>query len=440
MAGILIVISLLIFGMLRIVMPMTYERELNTQFMNNMQQLAIELGETPRAEWEQLLFTFAVENNAPMISIIDDNDPSHSLNVGISFYEDELDQWNESMGFGFSFEYNGNPFSLISSATITTRAVADMTQTFPQVFPYVLGMILFVSALTAFFYARFLARPILDISHISKKMASLDMSWQCETSRKDEIGVLAMNLNEMSAKLGHALQELQHANSQLQDDIEKERAHERRRRDFFTAISHELKTPVTILKGELDGMILNVGKFKDRDKYLQEAYKTSESIEKLVGEILLLAKLDQIALKFDSVDLSSMIHAVSNTYETMVEEKGVQVNHAHEDDVVIQGDQIRLQTVLSNVIGNAIKHSPTGSTVKIHLTNGSLSVENSNVQIEKSELSKLWEPFYRTDKSRNRDTGGSGLGLHIVKTILDLHDFSYQIKNTENGVKFTMIF
>ena len=439
-ASILMAVSLLMFGMLRLVMPMTYERELNAQFMRNMQQLATELGETPKSEWEHLLFIFAVENNVSMVSVIDENDPAYTLNVGITLYGDEESQWDDSMGFGFSFEHDGNMYSLISYATITTSAVADMARTFPQVFPYVLVMILLVSAFTAFFYARFLARPILNISHISKKMASLDMSWQCDTSRHDEIGILATNLNEMSAKLNDTLQKLQHANDQLQDDIEKERAHERRRRDFFAAISHELKTPITILKGELDGMILNVGKFKDRDKYLQEAYQTSESIEKLVREILTLAKLDQINLKLASVDLSSMVHTVSHTYENVAEEKQIQIDHTHEEGVIVWADQIRLQTVISNVMGNAIKHSPNGSTVKIDLTNQSLSIENSDVQIEDSELSKVWEAFYRTDKSRNRDTGGSGLGLYIVKTILDLHDFSYQIKNTEKGVKFTMAF
>lgn len=464
--AILLVISLLIFVMLWIVMPRTYGQRLSVQFVNDMQDLTAMLESSPKDQWENLLFLFALENNID-VNILDENN-----NTILSFYANEsissieydkatstyisssivsnevLSNIDSSLGLGFSFEQDGNFYNLVSVAydDINMRAITEISAIFPQVFPYVLVMILFLSICAALFYSRFLAKPIVEIAHVSKKMANLDMSWHCETNRTDEVGLLANHLNQMATQLTTTLQELQTANIKLQADIKKEREHERRRRDFFTAVSHELKTPVTILKGELDGMILKVGKFKDRDKYLQEAYKTSESIEKLVREIMTLAKLDNINLKLEDVNLSELMTDVSNIYEPLAQQKqmNIKLDLTHIEAVIIKADKIQLQTVISNIISNAVKHSQAGQNIEISLIKenecGLLTVENKGVHIDDEELSKLWEPFYRTDKSRSRDTGGSGLGLYIVKTILDLHGFSYRLKNSENGIKFTMTF
>jgi two-component system sensor histidine kinase VanS len=248
----------------------------------------------------------------------------------------------------------------------------------------------------------------------------------------------------MAIRLDSAMKELQAANVQLQTDIEREREQERRRRDFFSAISHELKTPVTILKGELDGMILNVGKFKDRDKYLGEAHETTESIEKLVREIMTLAKLDTINLKPEDVKLSDLVSECLHKYEILAQDKHIEIESSLDDSITVNVDKKQMRTVLSNIIGNAVKHSPEGGHVDISVYGQDgkveLAVENSGIHIPSDELSQIWEPFYRTDKSRSRDTGGSGLGLYIVKTILDLYGLAYLFENTESGLRFKIVF
>lgn len=191
-------------------------------------------------------------------------------------------------------------------------------------------------------------------------------------------------------------------------------------------------------------MILNVGKFKDRDKYLQEAYKTNESIERLVREIMMLAKLDTIRLNLEQVSLSSILVEVAKQYEPLAGKKQLDIQLNSESDVFLQADRTQLLTVVSNVMSNAVKYSTFGQRVIINLFKdsefGTLTVENVGVHIEEDEMTKLWEPFYRTEKSRNRDTGGSGLGLYLVKTILDLHRFPYKLENSRDGVRFTMNF
>jgi len=449
----LLITSLLLFALLQFLMPHTYAQQLNAQLLRNKHILIQALENTPKTEWDALLTMFVFDNGASVQ--VESFDP-YGVIVASEFQVNHVttafgsEGWDgitagifisTAIATATDFWHEGNQYSITVINESVPHAVSQVAGIFPQVFPYVLVMILLISALVAFFYSRFLSSPIVAISGISKKMASLELTQRCDTSRKDEIGALGNNLNQMAKKLAHAMDELTDANQRLQADIEREREHERRRRDFFIAVSHELKTPVTILKGELEGMILNVGKFKDRDKYLPEAYKTSESIENLVREIMTLAKLDNISLTKEDIDLPGLVDTCVNTYKPLAQGKEISITRKY-NAAIIHADRAQLQTVLSNIIGNAVKHSPTHSQVEISIAADDevtrLSVKNTNVQIAPSELAKVWEPFYRTDKSRSRDTGGSGLGLYIVKTILDLHGFEYWLRSTGEGVELAI--
>ena len=158
-------------------------------------------------------------------------------------------------------------------------------------------------------------------------MASLDMTWRCDETRIDEIGQLSESLNNMAVNLDMAMKDLQAANIALKGDIERERAQERQRRDFFAAVSHELKTPITILKGQLEGMIGNVGMYKDREKFLRHALIKTESMEGLVKEILAISKIEAqaSALKLSKVNLSEMLAACCHEYEALLSEKEMQL-------------------------------------------------------------------------------------------------------------------
>jgi len=426
-----------------------------------------ELQMTPRSDWEQLVLLFSIQNNAGVVIQEVDSDVYESESYGIFISEqiaigdDEgvavisgggaiisdlfgtRSHLHTSVMFSFAFEYNMTQYVMAVESNNFVRAVSQMENIFLQLAPAIFLIILGVSLVTAFLYTRFLARPVVDIARQSMKLVDLDGSWQWESSRSDEIGMLGGYLKLMYDQLMRTLSELRVANAKLQDDIERERRHERRRRDFFTAVSHELKTPVTILKGELDGMILNVGKFKDRDKYLREAYQTSESIEKLVREIMTLAKLDTINLELERICLARMVKDVIEIYESMVEDEDKELEILLPSEVVnVSADVVQLQTALSNIISNAIKHTPERNCIRISLKKEKetavLMVENEGVYLEEEEIVKLWEPFYRPDKSRSRDTGGSGLGLFILKSFLDLHGIEYELANSADGIRFVV--
>ena len=141
----------------------------------------------------------------------------------------------------------------------------------PEADPLIAAVILLISIIGAVICSRYYSKPLVGISNVAKRMTTLDMTWKCDVRRKDEIGVLSSSLNEMSQQLSNALDSLQAANEQLQQDIEREREQEKQRVDFFTSVSHELKTPIAIIKGQLEGMIHQVGPYKDRDTYCDGA-------------------------------------------------------------------------------------------------------------------------------------------------------------------------
>jgi len=308
----------------------------------------------------------------------------------------------------------------------------------------ILIAIFFVSIAVSIIFSRYLARPIVQLSEESKKLRELEFDESLKIKRRDEIGNLSSNLNYMSYKLKNTLDDLQDVNDKLKREMEREREQERQRRNLFTSISHELKTPITILKGEVGGMIDQVGDYKDRDAYLESTYGWIETLEKLVSEILTISRLEGEKMRLDlrTTDISALLTDICHTHQPLADNQKITFNHQLEADLKIQADESQLQIAISNVINNAIFYTPAGKSVSVELKQEdkivTLVVTNTGAHIAEEELKNLFNPFYRLDKSRNRHTGGSGLGLFIVKNILELHDFEYAIENVDDGVRFTV--
>ena len=167
-----------------------------------------------------------------------------------------------------------------------TEKESQVVEALQKAIPVLSVVIIAVSIIVAFFYTIYMTTPIKKISRISKQMAALDFSGLCTVSRTDEIGILADSLNDLSRKLSSALSELQSANQKLQEDIDRERQLEHQRVEFFSAASHELKTPITIIKGQLQGMLYQVGRYKDRETYLTQSLEVTDNLEKMVQELL----------------------------------------------------------------------------------------------------------------------------------------------------------
>ncbi len=327
-----------------------------------------------------------------------------------------------------------------------TEKESQITEALQKAIPVLSVVILAVSIVAAFFYTVYMTAPIKRISKISKQMAALDFSGLCPVRRTDEIGVLAGSLNDLSEKLSAALSELQSANRQLKVDIDKERELERQRVEFFSAASHELKTPITIIKGQLQGMLYQVGRYKDRETYLAESLAATDTLEKMVQELLTISRLDTpgYVCKKSEFDLSSLLNEQLSAHEDLFMQRELTVERFISPDVSVSGDIRFLQKVLDNLLGNAAAYSPAGNRIFVKLwkndNKANLTIENTGVHIPDGDIPKLFEAFYRVDQSRNRQTGGTGLGLYIVKTILDLHGAEIKIENTSQGVMVSVQF
>lgn len=334
----------------------------------------------------------------------------------------------------------------ILSVTPKLMVVDEASIILLKLIPVVAIIILIISLVTAFIYSRVITKPVVKISNTSKKIAQMNLEVRCDVESNDEIGSLALSLNELAHNLSSTLNNLEYANSKLQEDIEKERKNEISRRAFFVAVSHELKTPITIIKGQLEGMIYNIGMYKDRDTYLRHSLKVMESMEEMVREILDISRMESSGFKLNTVEInmSSLIQQSIQNYLILAENKNIEIISDIEKNLYSFVDIKLMKKAISNIINNSIKHSKNGVLVNIKLYKnnecGVFEVENSNTFIEESEIENIFNPFYRVDKSRSRQSGGSGLGLYIIKIIFDMHKVKYKIENTSVGVKFTAIF
>lgn len=309
-----------------------------------------------------------------------------------------------------------------------------------RAWPVLAAVMLSVSIIVAVFYARYMTRPIQEISGISRQMAALDFSGLCPVKRTDEIGVLSQSLNDLSKRLSAALLDLREANQRLQEDIDTERQLERQRTAFFSAASHELKTPITIIKGQLEGMLYQVGRYRDRETYLAQSLEVMGRLENMVQELLTLSRLDTPGYAFvpASVRLDELLHDRLATHEDLFMQRELTVDAEEFPETDVLGDARLLQKAVDNLLENAAAYSPAGERIVVRLRQAygkaHLTIENTGVQIPQEDISRLFEAFYRVDPSRNRETGGTGLGLYIVKTILDLHGARAEIQNTHQGV------
>lgn len=230
--------------------------------------------------------------------------------------------------------------------------------------------------------------------------------------------------------------------------INKEREEDKKRKEFIATISHELKTPITIISGQLEGMIYNVGKYKDRDTYLKKSYDSTQELKVLVNEMMEISKNEILEkdLKFEVINFTNLLGDLVNRQSYFVEDKNLKLIYKVEENLTIKADKEKIIKALNNLINNAIKYSPKDEKIIIKAFKSKASktvvfeIENTGITIDNKYLSEVFNPFFRVEKSRNRKTGGSGLGLYIVSQILKSHNLYYKMESKKNSVLFTIYF
>ena len=293
----------------------------------------------------------------------------------------------------------------------------------------------FLSVLCAYFFSKGTTSSIRQLSKAVKKMSELDKSAQCRISSQDELGELANDVNQLYHRLLCMIENL---------ELEKEKTseNERAKIDFLRSASHELKTPVTALNAMLENMILGVGRYQDYDACLPECKAITERLSEMIHEILETSKLS-VSMKnaaLTKINVSELLASLCEPYQLIAATHGVQFRLKIDDAVSVELPIHEFSKALSNILGNAVGYTPNGKCVSVYLRDHMIVVENECTPISKEELPHLFEPFYRPDFSRSRETGGNGLGLYIVATIFRALNVPYSFTPMEQpqGMRFTI--
>ncbi|MCT6915694.1 MAG: cell wall metabolism sensor histidine kinase WalK [Bacillus wiedmannii] len=305
---------------------------------------------------------------------------------------------------------------------------------------YALIIVFLVIILLSFYYSKIIVKPLIKMNRVTKKMANFDFSEKLPVTADDEIGGLSGSINTLSVNLKDRIDRLNVANTKLQQDIERERQLEKTRKEFISGVSHELKTPLSVIRSFAEG--IKDGVSKDTMYYTDVILEETENMNRLIVEMLELAKLESGTYKLDMTTFSigELIQQVYTKLLFSMEEKHLQVNVDVDSSIFVKANRSRIEQVVVNLLSNAIRYTPDGE--KIHVSVIELEdivkvkIENTGNPIPEESLEKIWDRFYRLDASRSRHTGGTGLGLSIVKNILDLHHAEYGVYNTTNSVVF----
>ena len=440
-ASFILAAFLILYFVMYTFMPRVYEGYKYRLLNNNSKNFVKELEVADKNNLSEVVNNFAYENNA-IIRIEDENGNSLVKPIGKPYIGGRPSEKGEII----SIEKNVYIKSIDKDCSVSVRTmykpIDEATQAIKLFMPFMIVIGLIVSLAIARIYSKFIDKKLREVNSYAKKISLLDFSEKIDISGNDEVAQLYGNLNIMSDRLNIAIKDLEESNKSLKSDIEKERIQEKSRREFIATISHELKSPLTVLSGQLEGMKYNIGKYKDRDKYIDECSEIVISMQNIVNDTLSISKLESMdeKLKITEVCVTDIVEEVIYKNKYFIDGKNIDLDIDIEEEVFTMVDKELFKRAVSNIIINAFKYTEIGEQVKIKLTSNELLVENTGITMAKEELENIFKAFYRIDKSRSRKTGGTGLGLYIVKNILDKHKLIYGITSEDNKVSFKVNF
>ena len=328
--------------------------------------------------------------------------------------------------------------NMIAEVRVQKQLISNSAHIANQFIVIISGAFFILSVMWVFIFARQFSQPISEMNKITKDMAGLNFSKKLNLDRNDEIGQLAASINEMSASLSCALENLKATNQKLKDDIELERQLDVMRKGFVANVSHELKTPISIISGYAEGLKLNINA-DAKEMYCNTIIDESRRMNRLVLSLLELSRYEsgQIPINLQRFDISviagDMLKRIFETNDIATE------NRIPEGSFVL-ADSLQIEQVLKSLLENALSHTENGGKVILESekldSRIRISVKNSGSHIDDLIMPQIWQSFYRGDKSHKRESSRFGLGLSIVAAIMKMHNTNCGVYNTENGVCF----
>ncbi|MDC7286222.1 HAMP domain-containing histidine kinase [Blautia schinkii] len=335
---------------------------------------------------------------------------------------------------------NGDYYFLIRTPLESIKESAAISNNF---YFYVGLVIIFISGLLIWVVTKRITKPICELTQLSQQMSALDFDARYQSHAGNEIDLLGDNFNRMSRQLEGTISELKSANNKLQKDIADKIKIDEMRKEFLDNVSHELKTPIALIQGYAEGLRENISEDPEsRDFYCEVIMDEASKMNKLVKNLLTLNQLEsgKDAVVMERFDIVSVIAGVLQSMDIMVQQKEATVIFPEQGPVYVWADEFKIEEVVTNYVSNALNHLDGDRQIEIKVAKEAervkISVFNTGTPIPEEDLPNLWTKFYKVDKARTREYGGSGIGLSIVKAVLESMNQEYGVQNYDNGVEF----
>ncbi|MBQ3420470.1 MAG: two-component sensor histidine kinase, partial [Romboutsia sp.] len=375
-SSLLVVLAVIIYLILYLLLPSYYHKYKISMLDNSLKAIAISSNKYDTETLKEIIYYMAKDQNLAVVLKNQNGDIIYGNNevILLKFSKFIINRPKEEHRETIKLKANDSKTPYTLEVVMTLQPVDEASDVISKLMPYIILIALLIGMIGAYIYSNVITKPLIEV-------------------------------------------------------IESEREAENRRKDFVATISHELKTPITIISGQLEGMIYNIGKYKDRDTYLQKSYDSVQELKDLVNEMMEVSKSEILIteLKLNKVNFSELLNKLVHRQMFLIEEKYLNVDLQIQENISVKCDEEKVTRAINNIINNAIKYSPQGENIIVRLYKKNtkhkvcLEIENTGITIDKQYLNQIFEPFFRIEKSRSRKTGGSGLGLYIVSQIFKSH-------------------
>ncbi len=445
--GLFATLIILVHALVYTLMPQFYLQQKEREAADNLTALTAELRGKPTDDMRRLSQEFATMKNVNITLTIDGRDQYFQGFQSINIVTDSGKSVDTSV-VKIADGQTVDPRSVIlrqgsvadsQGRSITVKLLADVAPVTQaklatlHVLPYTMLGSLLVALLFSYVYSRFVTRPIRQMAAVTTTMQRLEKDAHYPVNSYDEIGVLGRNINELYQNLWQTIRSLEHENKRI-TQLEKEKI------AFLRAASHELKTPLAALRIMIENMQLNIGEYKNRDQYLAESVAQVDRLAAMVNDVLRSGSIAEQALRQEKrLRIDKLINEVVDDYKLLAKTRGMTFA-VDARPTTIRANRDMMRHVISNLVSNAVRHGDAGSVITITCSQHELAIENACKPLTKRQLQHVFDPFYRADTKTKQSPNNSGIGLYIVKILLNAKGLEYEFAPHGRGMRFVVRF
>lgn len=449
--GIMSIIVLLVHGLIYTLLPSFYLEQKREEVSTRANELMAALEKSNELESIDMVERYAIKHNVNITLAVDNNVYRYQGFTPVDIYFDPTsEEFIDTTEISFDYETesglselysvllekrnfeNKNNQSYKLYLMLSIQPIGEVKQVTFKLLPYSTAVSFIISLIAAYIYSKGITGPIKSILKVTKEMETFKKDSYCIVKSEDEIGMIAENINSLYGTLWNTIESLEEKIDYI-SEVEREKV------EFLRAASHELKTPLTSLHVLLENMKYNIGKYSDRDFYLGQAQEMVMESTEMVQDILNTSKLQTIERsQAENIDIREILLETIDSYKVLIKSKNINLKLQVEETYHYIMNRSSLKKVISNILSNAINYTEEGKEISIGIKEGNISIENQCTPLSDEVLDNIFKAFYRPDFSRNKKVGGTGLGLYIVKDILDHANLSYSFKPSDLGMKFTI--